>query len=345
MGKKNSPLLSYSSNELDDIINSLSNENRFSETKLRTNNKKYNNSEINCDKTEDVNLVFSEINSVINTKNNNHGLNIYSNVKNDETFIKPFNFNLIKGDCGLKGGKGKKGEKGESGERGERGHIGPQGIQGIRGKRGKNGIRGKRGFTGPSFIWKGKWSSENYYEKNDIINCDGTIFIAINSNSNSNPLSEQYDWDIMIEKCLSLEWKGNWNNTILYLLNNLVFYNGSTYICININTDSFPDNNPNNWNIFAQGGPPGAPGLQGPTGLQGPEGQIGPTGLQGIPGPEGQTGPTGLQGIPGPEGQTGPTGPIGIPGPEGQTGPTGPIGIPGPEGPTGPTGPTGLPGP
>ena len=114
----------------------------------------------------------------------------------DDTFIKPFNFNLIKGDCGPRGEKGKKGDQGE---RGERGHVGPQGVQGMRGKRGKIGPRGKRGFTGPSFIWKSKWSTENYYEKNDIVNYDGIIFIAINSNSNSNPLSEQYDWDIMIE--------------------------------------------------------------------------------------------------------------------------------------------------
>jgi hypothetical protein len=36
----------------------------------------------------------------------------------DNTFIKPFNFNLIKGDCGPKGDRGPKGDKGPKGDRG-----------------------------------------------------------------------------------------------------------------------------------------------------------------------------------------------------------------------------------
>ncbi len=181
----------------------------------------------------------------LNIKKNKNVINIYS--KLDDTFIKPhntlpFNLNFLKGDTGPCG----------IGKRGKRGRIGPVGPVGPRGYIGPIGI-GKRGLSGRSLRWKGIWCDKIFYKKNDIINYDGIIFIAINSNININPLIEQYDWDIMIDKCLS--WKGTWNNTITYSINNLVFYNGSTYICIIPNIDVVPDSDSSKWNIYAQGIP------------------------------------------------------------------------------------------
>jgi hypothetical protein len=183
--------------------------------------------------------------SEIKHKKNKNVINIYS--KLDDTFIKPhntvpFNLNFLKGDTGPPG----------IGKRGPRGRIGHDGPIGPRGYIGPIGI-GKRGMSGRSLRWKGIWCDKIFYKKNDIINYDGIIFIAINSNININPLIEQYDWDIMIDKCLS--WKGTWNNTITYSINNLVFYNGSTYICIIPNIDVVPDSDSSKWNIYAQGIP------------------------------------------------------------------------------------------
>ena len=190
---------------------------------------------------------------------------------------------MIKGDQGITG---------PCGPKGDRGHVGPQGVMGPtgpRGKRGHIGPRGKKGDSGHSLIWKGCWSPEILYEKNEIVCHNSAVYIAINCNSNVDPCTEQYDWDLMIQKCDCLEWKGTWNETTLYVNFNLVYYNGSTYICVLPNLNEIPDISSSFWNIFAQGsqgpqGPPGSDGPQGPPGNDGPQGPPGNDGPQGPPG-------------------------------------------------------------
>ena len=144
-------------------------------------------------------------------------------------------------------------------------------------------------------------------------------------------------------------WMGNWSNLTSYAIDDVVYYDGSSYIAIASNTNQLPTNTMF-WSLVAN------KGTTGPTGAQGTAGPTGPTGTQGEPGTVGPTGPTGQQGaastVPGP---TGPTGSIGLTGPTGAnstvpgpTGPTGSAGLTGPTGPTGadstvagPTGPTG----
>jgi Collagen triple helix repeat (20 copies)/IPT/TIG domain len=81
-----------------------------------------------------------------------------------------------------------------------------------------------------------------------------------------------------------------------YALNNVVTYNGSSYIAIVPNgpnpTGPTPDQNPS-WSLLAAAG---ATGPTGPTGPQGLIGAPGPQGLIGNPGPAGPTGPAGPQG-------------------------------------------------
>jgi hypothetical protein len=221
-GFKNSP----KSSELDDIVNDCDSNsevsNTFSETKLSKKEQ--------IKDTEDLNSLLSDICLESKKKNkhfkNKQNVNVYSTECYDDTFIKPFNFNLIKGDQGITG---------PCGPKGDRGHVGPQGVMGPtgpRGKRGHIGPRGKKGDSGHSLIWKGYWSPDILYEKNEIVCHNGAIYIAINCNSNVDPCTEQYDWDLMIQKCDCLEWKGTWNETTLYVNFNLVYYNGSTYICV-----------------------------------------------------------------------------------------------------------------
>ncbi len=313
------------SSELDDIVNEtdfsdndFDNSNSFSETKL--------SKKENIRDTEDLNTLLSDIcsESKKKTKYNKYKQNVYSTECYDDTFIKPFNFNLIKGDQGVMG---------PSGPRGERGYIGPQGIMGPpgpRGKTGHTGARGRKGDPGKSVVWKGIWFNDVFYEKNDIVNFNGSIYIAINCNSNVEPSSEQYDWDLMIQKCICIEWTGNWNENTLYSIYNLVFYNGSTYICIIPNVNTVPDINSPYWNIFAQGaqGPPGIKGvsIQGPPGEKGDKGDKGEKGekgdsIQGPPGEKGDKGEKGdsIQGPPGEKGEKGEKGDS-IQGPPGEKG-------------------------
>jgi Collagen triple helix repeat (20 copies)/IPT/TIG domain len=81
-----------------------------------------------------------------------------------------------------------------------------------------------------------------------------------------------------------------------YTLNNVVTYNGSSYVAIVPNgpnpTGPTPDKNPS-WSLVAAAG---ATGPVGPVGPQGPLGDSGPQGLMGNPGAIGPAGPAGPQG-------------------------------------------------
>ena len=81
-----------------------------------------------------------------------------------------------------------------------------------------------------------------------------------------------------------------------YTLNNVVTYNGSSYVAIVPNgpnpTGPTPDKNPS-WSLMAAAG---ATGQAGPVGPQGPLGDPGPQGLMGNPGSPGPAGPVGPQG-------------------------------------------------
>ena len=81
-----------------------------------------------------------------------------------------------------------------------------------------------------------------------------------------------------------------------YAVNNVVTYNGSSYVAVVPNgpnpTGPTPDKNPS-WSLMAAAG---ATGPAGPIGPQGPLGDPGPQGLMGNPGPQGPAGQTGPQG-------------------------------------------------
>jgi hypothetical protein len=81
-----------------------------------------------------------------------------------------------------------------------------------------------------------------------------------------------------------------------YALNNVVTYNGSSYVAIVPNGPNpngpTPDVNPS-WSLMASAG---AAGPTGPAGPQGPIGAPGPQGLMGNSGPTGPAGPAGPQG-------------------------------------------------
>ncbi|WP_234262241.1 prophage tail fiber N-terminal domain-containing protein [Klebsiella aerogenes] len=92
-------------------------------------------------------------------------------------------------------------------------------------------------------------------------------------------------------------------------------------------------------------GPQGEIGPQGEAGPQGPKGDTGDTGAQGPTGDtglEGPAGPQGIQGEQGPKGDTGEQGDTGPRGPQGVAGPEGPQGPAGEVGPQGDAGPQGA---
>lgn len=104
-----------------------------------------------------------------------------------------------------------------------------------------------------------------------------------------------------------IHFRGAWNATTTYAVNDAVTFGGSSFISLHPNTNSQPPST--NWNTLVAKGATGATGPKGATGATGPKGATGATGPAGGRGPAGPVGP---QGPTGPLGPTGPQGPAGI---------------------------------
>lgn len=182
------------------------------------------------------------------------------------------------------------------GARGAEGIAGPRGPAGLEGERGPQGPAGPPGPAGPQGS-TGPVGSQGPAGSIGPVGPQGPVGPA------------------------GVTPRGEWQNTENYAPDDLVLYGGSTWRALTQNQAAPPDQNPDDWQLFAQRGLPGDAG-----------GQPGP---QGPPGPAGAAGP---QGLPGEPGAVGPVGPAGAEGPQGPSGPQGPQGSPGPIGPQGLTG-------
>ena len=186
--------------------------------------------------------------------------------------------------CGPKGkpGKnGKQGERGQKGDRGDRGQQGERGERGYDGKRGPKGERGKKGHRGISLMWKGPWDPTHPYDENDIVQYNGSTYIAIDNNCNIIPGSNDTQWELFVAggtngqdgidgidgtngtngtdgtngtNGSSFIWQGPWSDITLYVINDVVEYNGSSYIAISDNNNLPPPSI--SWNLMAAKGSP-----------------------------------------------------------------------------------------
>lgn len=93
------------------------------------------------------------------------------------------------------------------------------------------------------------------------------------------------------EKGESLVWKGNWTSGISFQKNDIVSYQGSSYICTST-TQTIPTNT-NNWDLITAKGQQGEKGDRGDTGDTGSKGDKGSKGDTGDTGPKGDTGSQG----------------------------------------------------
>jgi len=151
----------------------------------------------------------------------------------------------------------------------------------------------------------------------------GTPARAAEVNANFDALEAAVDdnaADVLQLQQSAFSWMGTWQNGVAYSANDLVEYQGSTYLAVQ---DTAGTQNPSDaafWSLFAAAGADGTPGQQGPAGDTGATGSQGPQGLQG------DAGPQGIQGTQGTQGATGSQGSQGIQGLQGDVGPQGPEG-------------------
>jgi outer membrane lipoprotein-sorting protein len=175
------------------------------------------------------------------------------------------------------------GATGSAGSQGLTGAMGPQGSQGIQGFTGAIGPQGAQGLKGDI----GPQGSQGVAGPAGAAGAAGTGF----------------------------NFRNAFDPTAVYAVNDVVAYNGSTYVANTVNGPNTltPDTNPSAWAVMAAAGATGAMGADGAIGPQGPIGI-------GLPGATGATGAQGAQGMQGPQGLQGAQGVQGIPGTPGTNG-------------------------
>jgi hypothetical protein len=194
------------------------------------------------------------------------------------------------------------------------------------------------------FNFRGAFDLTATYATDDVVTFNGSTYVFSGGGGHEGhwhcpavPCSPDVDpnWSLMVQ---GFNFRGAFDSTATYAINDVVTFNGSTYVRISnhgVHCDPAdtacpptPDQDPG-WSLLAaQGaqGPKGDTGPPGPQGPQGPQGNSGATGATGATGPKGDTGATGPQGATGQTGPPGPQGPMGLVGPMGLTGPQGPAG-------------------
>ena len=171
--------------------------------------------------------------------------------------------------AGAVGPQGPQGIQGPTGPQGAQGPVGPKGDTGATGPQGPTGATGPAGPQGPM----GMVGPQGSQGDTGPAGPAGTNGIGFN-------------------------FRNAFDSSASYAINDVVTYNGSSYVAIAATNpgDPTPDGNPN-WSLMAQQGAAGAQGVQGaqgPTGAQGQQGPAGPQGPVGPPGaPAGSSCPTG----------------------------------------------------
>ncbi len=150
---------------------------------------------------------------------------------------------------------------------------------------------------------------------------------------------------------LSFNWLGIWDGTvgggsnISYGINDVVYYNGTTYIFTNTTPSGVgsgaPGTNPD-WDVMAVSGANGTSGSAGESGTSGSSGSSGESGTSGSSGETGTSGSSGENGTSGSSGESGSSGTSGESGTSGSSGETGTSGSSGESGTSGSSGESGT---
>ena len=138
--------------------------------------------------------------------------------------------------------KGVKGVKGDKGDKGDTGATGPQGPEGPQGPQGERGAQGPQGIQGE-------------------MGPQGPTGPTAVANINA---------------------KGTYSNSVTYVRNDLVNYNGNAYVCIVASSTGVLPTDTTNWQLFVSQGAKGDKGDTGATGAQGPKGDTGAQGPAGV---------------------------------------------------------------
>ena len=108
--------------------------------------------------------------------------------------------------------------------------------------------------------WKGTWTTATTYVYGDIVQYGARLYIAtaVHTSQATAAAGLEADianWDVYAE---GLNWKGTWTVNTRYIVNDMVKYGGTTYVCNTYHTSAASDalgleNDQSKWDIFNQG--------------------------------------------------------------------------------------------
>ena len=182
------------------------------------------------------------------------------------------------GATGATGPQGIQGEKGDKGDTGSQGIQGIQGIQGEKGDKGDQGIQGIQGEVGPIGPQGEKGDKGDTGNAATIaVGTTTTLSAGEDATVTNSGSSSAAVFDFGIPQGvqgiqgvkgdqglpgtngtdgLDINWLGSYDNSTNYVINDAVYYGGSSYICKLASTGNLPTNT-TYWDLMAQKGADG----------------------------------------------------------------------------------------
>ncbi len=273
---------------------------------------------------------------------------------------------------------------------GAAGSAGPAGATGAAGPAGATGSAGPQGPPGAAGLnYQGTYAAGASYALHDVVTFAGSSYVSLVDRNEANTPGVTTQWAVLAQggtggsgSGVGVAYQGAYASTANYGLNDIVSFQGSSYISLVANNyGNTPSSSAAQWGLLALGavgtrdrsgqavvrGPPGVTGPAGPAGPQGPTGAAGAAGAPGLPGLvyrgnyssvtnyalgdvvlwQGASYASLLDGNHGntPSGSLAEWGVLTAQGPVGATGAQGSQGVAGPQGPPGSAGPPGEQGP
>lgn len=113
-----------------------------------------------------------------------------------------------------------------------------------------------------TYTWKGEWSAGNEYDRDDVVSLRGSSYVCVIGHTASQNFSDDLDavvpesdppqtaprWVLMTT---GISYQGSWQTGTEYNKNEIVYYKGSVYICVQGHVSTVFSQDQENWEFYA----------------------------------------------------------------------------------------------